>query len=142
MTEKVENCCGSGQNPVQQRRVKGGRVPLEKTLQLNKILQLESKIVCFKCLIICRKIQCKKAGQKKSFFRTKKTGLFYPWSSKNSIFYPSTAICLRVKLLKNTVDSGYKGMLNRGNSGYRGQFAADQNFYLVKAGQIEEKGAF
>ena len=41
-----------------------------------------------------------------------------------------------------TVDSGYKGMLNRGNSGYRGQFAADQNFYLVKAGQIEEKGAF
>ena len=42
----------------------------------------------------------------------------------------------------STVDSGYKGMLNRGNSGYRGQFAADQNFYLVKAGQIEEKGAF
>ena len=42
----------------------------------------------------------------------------------------------------DTVDSGYKGMLNRGNSGYRGQFAADQNFYLVKAGQIEEKGAF
>ena len=43
---------------------------------------------------------------------------------------------------RNTFDSGYKGMLNRGNSGYRGQFAADQNFYLVKAGQIEEKGAF
>ena len=42
----------------------------------------------------------------------------------------------------NTVDSGYKGMLNRGNSGYRGQFVADQKFYLVKAGQIEEKGAF
>ena len=33
-----------------------------------------------------------------------------------------------------TVDSGYKGMLNRGNSGYRGQFAADQNFYLIKTG--------
>ena len=32
----------------------------------------------------------------------------------------------------DTVDSGYKGMLNRGNSGYRGQFAADQNFYLIK----------
>ena len=45
-------------------------------------------------------------------------------------------------VLDTTVDSGYKGMLNRGNSGYRGQFAADQNFYLVKAGQIEEKGAF
>ena len=41
-----------------------------------------------------------------------------------------------------TVDSGYKVMLNRGNSGYRGQFAADQKFYLVKAGQIEEKGTF
>ena len=47
-----------------------------------------------------------------------------------------------LKLKVITVDSGYKGMLNRGNSGYRGQFAADQNFYLVKAGQIEEKGAF
>ena len=44
--------------------------------------------------------------------------------------------------LKSKVDSGYKGMLNKGNSGYRGQFAADQNFYLIKAGQIEEKGAF
>ena len=45
-------------------------------------------------------------------------------------------------VLKSTVDSGYRGMLYRGKSGYRGQFAADQNFYLVKAGQIEEKGAF
>ena len=52
------------------------------------------------------------------------------WHDKNSTFQGST------------VDSGYKGMLNRGNSGYRGQFAADQNFYLIKAGQIEEKGAF
>ena len=44
--------------------------------------------------------------------------------------------------LGNTVDSGYKGMLNRGNSGYRGQFAADQNFYLIKTGWIEEKQSF
>ena len=42
----------------------------------------------------------------------------------------------------NTIDSGYKGMLNRGNSGYRGQFAADQNFYLIKTGWIEEKQSF
>ena len=44
--------------------------------------------------------------------------------------------------LGSTVDSGYKGMLNRGNSGYRGQFAADQNFYLIKTGWIEEKQSF
>ena len=44
--------------------------------------------------------------------------------------------------LPSTVDSGYRGMLYRGKSGYRGQFAADGIFYLIKAGQIEEKGAF
>ena len=43
---------------------------------------------------------------------------------------------------EHTVGSGYKGMLNRGNSGYRGQFAADQNFYLIKTGWIEEKQSF
>ena len=43
---------------------------------------------------------------------------------------------------KNTVDSGYRGMFYRGKSGYRGQFAADGIFYLIKAGQIEEKRAF
>ena len=57
-------------------------------------------------------------------------------------FLPENAKSTLYELNQNTVDSGYKGMLNRGNSGYRGQFAADQNFYLVKAGQIEEKGAF
>ena len=45
------------------------------------------------------------------------------------------------KICKNC-ETGYKNHLNRGNSGYRGQFAADQNFYLIKAGQIEEKRAF
>ena len=33
-------------------------------------------------------------------------------------------------------------MLNRGMSGFRGQFAADGIFYLIKAGQIEERWAF
>ena len=56
----------------------------------------------------------------------------------NRVFNYKYLLCIYIC----TVDSGYKGMLNRGNSGYRGQFAADQNFYLVKAGQIEEKGAF
>ena len=41
-----------------------------------------------------------------------------------------------------TVDSGYRGMLNRGKSGFRGKFAADGIFHLIKAGQIEEKRAF
>ena len=31
---------------------------------------------------------------------------------------------------------------NSGFSGYSGQFAADGIFYLIKAGQIEEKRAF
>ena len=32
----------------------------------------------------------------------------------------------------STVKTGYKNHLNRGNSGYRGHFAADQFFYLIK----------
>ena len=43
---------------------------------------------------------------------------------------------------EGTVDSGCRGMLNRGKSGYRGQFATDGFFYLIKVGQIEEKRAF
>ena len=49
---------------------------------------------------------------------------------------------LNLELLESTVDSGFRGMLNRGKSGYRGQLAADGFFYLIKAGQIEEKRAF
>ena len=55
---------------------------------------------------------------------------------------PYNPICLSAITKIHTVDSGYKGMLNRGNSGYRGQFAADQNFYLIKTGWIEEKQSF
>ena len=37
-------------------------------------------------------------------------------------------------VFKSTVKLGYKNMLNRGNSGYRGHFAADRFFYLIKTG--------
>ena len=33
---------------------------------------------------------------------------------------------------ETTVKTGYKNHLNRGNSGYRGHFAADRFFYLIK----------
>ena len=58
------------------------------------------------------------------------------YSTKELVIMPGWS------MITCTVDSGYRGMLYRGKSGYRGQFAADGIFYLIKAGQIEEKGAF
>ena len=46
------------------------------------------------------------------------------------------------KTVHGTVDSGFRGLLYRGKSAFRGQLAADGNFYLIKAGEIKEKGAF
>ena len=39
----------------------------------------------------------------------------------------------------NTVNSGYKNMLNRGNSGCSGHFTADQNIFLMnQTGRMKE----